>query len=125
MSFVAKCAIGHDNIAGLARLTPQPWAEVPTYAVWVPSSIGDQPNGALSSKLTWEGDMASADYASVLAQLGLDVTAMPVAVTLTLPVGAARTTGYFNCYVSWPKKFQYRYFHINAEIDVQIVEQIA
>ncbi|MBX3081724.1 MAG: hypothetical protein KF716_08810 [Anaerolineae bacterium] len=125
MSFIVKAVIGHDNIVGLARLTPQPWAEVPTYNVWVPSSIGDQPNGALFSKLTWDGDMIPDDLQSVLTQLGLNVTAMPVAVTLTLPIGAARTTGYFNCYVSYPKTMSYRFFFSSPSLDVRIVEQIA
>ena len=124
MSFVSKAATGHDNVAGLVRLNPQPWCDVPMRNAWVPSAIGDQPNGGQFSKLHWDGDMESSELGYVLTQLGF-VSETPVAVTLTLPTGVTRTTGYFNCYVSFPKELSYEQWFKSPSLDVRIVEQIA
>lgn len=125
MSFHHKVAIGHDNIGGLVRMNPEPRCPGLNYAVWIPSAIGDVPQGKQSCVLVWGNEIPATDLDAALTQLGLTTTT-PVAVTLTLPVGAARTTGYFNCYVSYPKQLTYSLgYHQNVEVDVRIEEQIA
>lgn len=124
MSFVHKVAIGHDNIPGLVRITTPPRCSGLNYAVWSPSAIGDVPQGKESCKLLWDGEMLPSELDAVLTQLGL-VNVFNAAVTLTLPTGPLRYTGYYNCYVSFPKQINYQFFILSPEIDVRIVEQIA
>lgn len=123
MRIIYKVGTGHDNIAGLTRLTTQPRCSGLNYAVWTPSAIGDVPQGKLSCKLLWDGGTTPAKLQAVLTQLGL-AAAFNAAVTLTLPVDADRKIGFFNCYVSYPKQIAFHYFVSNPEIDVRIVEQI-